>query len=31
MCSEEYKVGQGLNSEAVANALKALEPLDVVN
>ena len=31
MCSEEYKVGRGLNYEAVAEALMALEQLDVVD
>ena len=31
MCSEEYKVGQGLNYEAATEALMALEPLDVVD
>lgn len=30
MCSEEYKIGQGLNYEAAADALRALESLDVV-
>lgn len=31
MCSTEYEIVLGLNYEAVAAALMALEPLDVVD
>ena len=31
MCSTEYEIVPGLDYEAVAEALMALEPLDVVD
>lgn len=31
MCSAEYEIAPGLSYKAVADALMALEPLDVVD